>query len=472
MITEAGSLRPSDAEVLHRLVADWQVLSDVAFGDVILLMRSSGGHPIIAAHARPATAAPVFREDMIGAKVPEELVSIFQEVFQSHSQATHATSDTCFQLTPICKGERIIAVLVIVQHIAENREPLAAKQAYHTITTSLLEMITEGTFPHDNAVTWVGHGTPRVADGLILLDEHGVAHYLSPNAVSAFHRLGAYGPLLGSVLAETVTALYPDMVDETLAVVIMGKAPWITEISSRGVTVALRAIPIIRDGAHVGAALLCRDITEIRRHEEDIHTKNATIREIHHRVKNNLQTVSALLRLQSRRSSSPEVKQTLTEAGRRVATIALVHETLSQTVNESVDFDEVFERLIRMAADVASPGQKIATKFIGTFGKIAGSVATTIAIVINELVTNAVEHGLCDRSGTVTVTALREGVSLKVEVHDDGTGLDTSMIHKGLGTQIVSTMVRSEINGSIEWNNDPNGGTVVHVVGRLDKTPR
>ena len=73
-------------------------------------------------------------------------------------------------------------------------------------------------------------------------------------------------------------------------------------------------------------------------------SKDATIREIHHRVKNNLQTVSALLRLQSRRMTTDEARQGLEQAMRRVATIATVHEALSQGLTQNVDFDELIER--------------------------------------------------------------------------------------------------------------------------------
>ncbi len=93
--------------------------------------------------------------------------------------------------------------------------------------------------------------------------------------------------------------------------------------------------------------MLVRDVTELRRREEQLLTKDATIREIHHRVKNNLQTVAALLRLQARRTAPPEAREALRESVRRVTSIALVHETLSQTLDESVAFDSIADELVR-----------------------------------------------------------------------------------------------------------------------------
>ena len=106
----------------------------------------------------------------------------------------------------------------------------------------------------------------------------------------------------------------------------------------------MRAIPLTEAGQRFGALLLLRDVCELRRREQELLTKDATIREIHHRVKNNLQTVAALLRLQARRHRRRQARAALEEAVRRVGTIALVHETLSQGFDETVDFDEIADQ--------------------------------------------------------------------------------------------------------------------------------
>src|SRR5690606_11289759 len=179
---------------------------------------------------------------------------------------------------------------------------------------------------------------------------------------------------------------------------------------SRGVTLSLRAVPLTEHGQRIGAVLLVRDVSELRRRERELITKDATIREIHHRVKNNLQTVAALLRLQARRMTSPEARAALEEAMRRVTTIAMVHETLSQTLDETVDFDALVNRSLRLAADVASSGGSVRTVQTGTFGMVPAGGATALALVLTELVTNAVEHGFAGgASGTVSIVAERDG---------------------------------------------------------------
>ena len=102
-----------------------------------------------------------------------------------------------------------------------------------------------------------------------------------------------------------------------------------------------------------------QDVTELRRRDRQIMSKDATIREIHHRVKNNLQTVAALLRLQARRVALPEARAALEESMRRVQSIALVHETLSVSIDESVDFDEIVDRLLVMLSDVMGSAGRV-----------------------------------------------------------------------------------------------------------------
>src|SRR5690606_24669884 len=117
----------------------------------------------------------------------------------------------------------------------------------------------------------------------------------------------------------------------------------------------------------------------------------ATIREIHHRVKNNLQTVAALLRIQSRRTKSEESRAALQNAERRVSSIAVVHDTLSEGLSQSVDFDQVFDRAMKLTSEVASiHGAHVKTERAGSFGVLPSGYATPLALALTELVTNAV----------------------------------------------------------------------------------
>src|SRR5207248_2597128 len=190
---------------------------------------------------------------------------------------------------------------------------------------------------------------PRVGDGLVRLDASGKVTYASPNAQSAYRRLGLPVHLVGEDLAAVTARLADDPLEGTdisarILTALRGEAPARREIDARGASMLLRALPLMPAAVPIGALVLVRDITEVRRMDRALMTKDATIREIHHRVKNNLQTVAALLRLQARRA--PAARVALEESVRRVASIALVHETLSMSSDEAADFHlESSERL-------------------------------------------------------------------------------------------------------------------------------
>lgn len=327
-------------------------------------------------------------------------------------------------------------------------------------------MIADGSFPDLTAPTSPRRGAPRASDGLIRIDVDGITTFASPNALSAFNRMGFDDELEGESLAEVTTRLVPPsrQVDESLPVVVTGRAPWRTDIEARGVTVSLRAIPLKDHGTRIGAIVLCRDVSELRHQEQELITKDATIREIHHRVKNNLQTVASLLRIQARRTHSDEARDALTQAMRRVDAIAVVHDTLAQGLTQKVDFDEVFHRVLKLVAEVASaPNTRARTQSTGRFGVLPSEYATPLALALTEVVTNAVEHGLAGQEGLVTIDAKRTEENLRVTVRDTGLGLPEGRIGQGLGTQIIRTLIQGELGGTIEWHGSDGEGTEVVI---------
>ncbi|MDO5701166.1 MAG: sensor histidine kinase [Bowdeniella nasicola] len=471
LLRRLGGLAPRQAEWLHLLVGDWQLISDLAFADLVLWVPDGEGFTAVA-HCRPSTGSTVHHDDVVGRHIPEGRRALLEETMRtgtiSRSAEPRWTGSYAVRedLVPVRFEGESIAVVSREANLGTARSQSRLERNYQEAADDLCAMMTRGEFP-STTVPGYRRGTPRVGDGMVRLDPDGAVLYVSPNGLSCLHRLGVPGSLTGQVLAEAVTeSLEPHTsVDETLPVVLMGRAAWLTEVESYGVNLTLRAQPITNRGTRLGAVLLVRDVSEVRRRERELLTKDATIREIHHRVKNNLQTVAALLRLQVRRSTSEETRAALTEAQRRVATIASVHETLSQTIDETVDFDDVFVRVLRLAADVASPGDHPTTKVIGSFGFVGADVATSLSVVLTELVSNAVEHGYGGRAGEIEVEAIREDGELTVYVRDSGCGLGPGGPGSGLGTQIVRTLVHSELRGTISWSDREGGGTevVVHV---------
>jgi two-component sensor histidine kinase len=331
-------------------------------------------------------------------------------------------------------------------------------------------MIAAGHFPFPDQRSSTAD-SPRVGDGFVRIDAHGRVSYASPNALSVYRRLGLATDLAGLDLAETTRGLVPAARrpdEETISAVLGGRLPRDAEIGpdDHGTVLIIRAIPLRPAGEHIGALVLLRDVTDLRRRDRELVTKDATIREIHHRVKNNLQTVAALLRLQARRIDAPSGRQALEEAVRRVGSIAIVHETLSQAFDESVDFDDVADRLRVMVTDVHSGGPPVASVREGSFGTLPAAVATPLAMVLTELLQNAVQHGYADgrETGRIVLAARRIVGRLHVTVDDDGSGLPPGFDLDGsvnLGLSIVRTLVESELAGQLELGERPGGGTRV-----------
>jgi two-component sensor histidine kinase len=371
------------------------------------------------------------------------------------------------------------------------RTPSRLELTYLQGADDLARMVAEGTFPFAGEAAMLAR-SPRVGDGLLRLGRSGRVTYASPNAESAYRRLGLAADLIGAELAVVTAGLCAsdEPLNESLMVVAAGRAPRAAEVDGNGSVVQLRAIPLIVGGTRTGALILVRDVTELRRRERELMTKDATIREIHHRVKNNLQTVAALLRLQARRLRAPEARAALDEAVRRVGSIAVVHETLSHAPDEVVDFDDVADRVAMMAGEVSAPEVRVIPKITGSFGLLSAAVATPLAMVLTELLQNALQHGFppaakdsaAKDGGLLEVIAVREPERLRVTVADNGVGLPDGFdldSATSLGLQIVRTLVVSELGGRLRITPRLGSGTEAVVdlpVGyesrALDSPPR
>jgi two-component sensor histidine kinase len=476
----------SDIEWMHLLVGDAQLIADLSFADTVFWVPTRDRSFVALAHARPSSSNTLFYRDFVGKPIKQEWRSQVTEAYEtaliveSSAPAWYEETPTRVRAIPVVRRPRPgsnepqegpIAVITLHTNLSENRSPSRQEKTFNTCADEILQMISTGDFPDVDSAPAPTRGAPRASDGLIRLDVDGVTTFASPNALSAFNRIGFHEELEGESLAEVTTGVIKGRmnVDESLPVVVMGRAPWRADIENNGVTISLRAIPVRRQGERIGAILLCRDVTELRHQERALITKDATIREIHHRVKNNLQTVASLLRIQARRSKSDEAKEALGQAMRRVAAIALVHDALSEGLSQNVDFDEVFQRALMLTAEVAATlGTVVTSSVKGSFGVMPSQYATPLAVALTELVTNAVEHGLANRSGAVEVIATRNVDGLKVQVRDDGAGLADGEVGDGLGTQIVRTLIEGELSGTIEWANRASGGTEVTVTIPLE----
>ncbi|MCB0931341.1 MAG: histidine kinase N-terminal domain-containing protein [Mycobacterium sp.] len=472
LLAEHTELPGSAVDHLHSVVADWQLLTDLSFGDFLMWVRQGrGGALVCVAQCRPNTAPTLLTKDAVGTVLADDDLPLVGRAFSS-GIIGHAPDDDGMLTVavPVRCGDEVVAVLTNQtcddgRHISSRLE-----ESYLDCAARLMDMLAEGTFPGVGDLAR-SRSSPRVGDGFIRLDMDGVVTYASPNALSAYHRMGLAAELEGHNLVAISRPLISDPFDAQELAAHIGESlaggPGMRlEIDAGGAAVLLRTLPLVVHGTPAGAAVLIRDVTEVKRKDRALLSKDATIREIHHRVKNNLQTVAALLRLQARRTNNAEAREALTESVRRVAAIAQVHEALSMSVDEEVNLDEVIDRILPIMNDVARVDAPVRISRAGSLGVLDSDRATALVMVVTELVQNAIQHafGPADRQGSVVIRASRSAPRLDVVVHDDGRGVPDGFSladSDSLGLQIVRTLVSAELNGSLEVRPADGGGTDV-----------
>jgi len=462
-LKKQGVASNADIDWLNQLTADWQLVADLVSADLVLWVPTKDGSFVAAGHARPATSSTIFYRDITGAPGDKSLAKLIKQAFDS-GESTDFTGVSQYEGIPT----RVAAIAVVTRHanLGETKEPTRQQLSFRQSGEDLLEMMVNAQYPDLGNQTGSKRGAPRANDGFLRLDVHGTVTFASPNAVSSFAKFGFPRELVSENLTEIVAFITKSKIrgDEDLAVVLGGIAPRRADAESKSATLSLRSIPIKLNNERIGAIVLCRDVSELRRQERELITKDATIREIHHRVKNNLQTVASLLRIQARRANSTETKESLEQAMRRVSAIALVHDTLSEGLNQEVSFDEVFDRVLLLVSEVAaSHNTTVRTIIDGRFGQLKSEKATPLAVALTEIVTNAIEHGLNERSGNVLVHAERKQKKLIITVSDNGKGIPGGKIEPGLGTQIIRTLIEGELRGSISWFSPREGGARVVI---------
>lgn len=432
-----SKIRKTDLDFLKRLSVDWQIIADLSFADLALWVPTDSGQYIAIAHVRAATAATVFPEDFVGKTVDD------------------LESNESVELFPILNEGSQIGMMSRHRNPALSRNLGRLESTYQECAKLLIDMACEGSFPFKVAISSL-NPSPRVGDGFIRLNKDGEIIYASPNGRSAFSRLGWESELEALSISNVASKISGVSQAELSSLVNENTLNQITLESSGGV-VELTLLPLLKSGVRLGAVVLLHNVTEMRRSERELLLKDATIKEIHHRVKNNLQTVSALLRLQARRVEDQKAQGALDEAVRRISSIALVHETLSSSGKDQVDFDSVVDSLITHAADLAlrapSRAKEISVKRLGSIGSLDPKIATPLSLIITELVANAIEHGLAKSGSQVEVIFSRTGGSCTVRIEDDGVGLPDNFDMKSssnLGLQIVRTLTESELNGSLQ----------------------
>jgi len=472
-VGSGGDLGAAASDHLARLIGEWALLADFCFSDLVLYVRTGDGRYVMAKHIRPATSQTIYQEDIVGQVRTPEQRPLIDEAFRT-ATIRRGDIDSAWlgervrvAAIPVRHDGRTVAVLAREFVSAYRHRPGVLEETYERVFERFSAMIAAGRFPFPPED--VGLATaPRVGDGVLVVGPDGAIEYSSPNATSTLTRAGVEAVIRGMTLAEV------GLDSVAVRAALSGGRPEVEEIERGGeVTVALRALPFVDDGEITGAVALIRDISDLRQRDRLLLSKDATISEIHHRVKNNLQTISSLLRLEGRRLTEPTARAAVEESVRRIHSIALVHETLSREPGDDVEFREVLKPLVRMVNEgLVSADHPILFQIEGDGGVVSSEVATSLSLVVTELLQNAVEHAFTGApvdgdERRVRIELTHDAEHIVVVVADNGVGFDPDAAPPAVGSlghSIVSALVRDELRGSISYVVSPDRpGTRVEV---------
>jgi two-component sensor histidine kinase len=462
-IRSVSDVSAPEAEHLRTLCSSWQVLADLSFSDLCLYVKVAGAEVFeIAAQVRPFTSQTLYPQDLVGTRVTQPEQPIVERAWREGriwAQDDPVLIDGLpirMDAVPVTYGGRVIAVLAKEGTPSTSRRPGRLEQVYLDAAEQLSDMICRGSFP--GPVRLAGEW-PRVGDGLFLLDAAGQVEWASPNALSSLRRLGVQENIWDLTLDDL------DLGDTPVREALSTRAMLDGELVNGDSYVRLRVLPLSSPEEILGALVLARDVSEVRQKERQLSVKDATIREIHHRVKNNLQTIASLLRLQGRRLQSAEAKEALQESVLRIGSIALVHETLSEDPSHDVEFGDVVRRISQMVGEgLVLPGNKIEIEVEGTTGPLGADLATPLAVTVTELMQNAIEHAFPDgQGGTLKVSLTGGNGEVGVVVSDDGIGISPDHVHSSrLGLQIVRSLIE-ELGGTFELTTSEGTRATVSV---------
>lgn len=476
VVTRCSRLSEYDRALLGKIEAGLPITADVSRADLLLYCLSHQGAMVIV-QAQPHSISPLYPESRLGQVVSRsEQPLLFRALEEGKAGSSHRDLPSG---TPV------------VQEVYPVRNDLGVVIAALSVETNLIayERHRRRHRSFQRAVRWLQgmtlHGELEDAaklspfgewDGILYVDAQRRIVYLSGIANNLYRRLGYLLDLRGALLADLQTG------DEQLVKEAMETGRCLEEERQEGhrlwnrKVIPLRArepsgrrrwpLPWSTPPSQVaGALVMVRDLTEARRREQELKLKATMIREVHHRVKNNLQTVASLLRMQARRQEQPEARRALLEAVSRVLSVAVIHEFLSLAEEQRINIRDVCQRIVAQLRAVAmTPDREVRLEVQGPSIYLPSKQATACALVVNELLQNALEHGGEWEEKLVTVTLYDGGDMVTIEVQDERGRLPADFNlerESGLGLQIVRTLVEDTLKGRFELQAD--GGVVAAI---------
>ncbi|MBN1641992.1 MAG: histidine kinase N-terminal domain-containing protein [Anaerolineae bacterium] len=491
LLERLEGLSTDEIAKLGRVARAMPIVADISRSDLMLYARHPEHGAILVAQARPHSIMPVYAADLLGRTAsPRRDVALLRAMrwgrrVRGSRRLIAGGAPVIQEVWPVRSPEgRIVGALNVeanlIAYVRQQSRSKVFQRAVRMVQRMLLLDELKGA---ESLSPFSQH------DGVLVVDSHRVTRYASGIATDHYRRLGHLDSLVDRHLSTLDTgdwAMFRQVYERSCCLEEeMAERPHLTGAPERiwvrkGVPLIAHRVgepwwrPLRWPGrGPVGVLFMIHDATEERQQERKLKVQSAMLQEIHHRVKNNLQTIAALLRMQIRRAKSSEVRQVLGDSVNRIMSVAVVHEYLSREEGRAINVREVTQRIVQQTTEAAlSPDKRIRIVLEqGNSLSLPARQATACALVINELIQNALEHAYAQQStGTIRVELIDEGDVVRIVVADDGEGLPDDFdleATTSLGLQIVRTLVQDDLGGTLEITS--NGGTeaVVRFSKRL-----
>jgi len=482
-------LRADDVAFLKKLSADLPMLADVCRADLLLFCRAGPERAILVAQGLPHSVSPLYEEGRVGQHVRAgEQAEVLRALHGALDPNVVCTVEVrgatvARQVFPVYGPQGgLIAVMAMDSYWLAHERHRRRSRAFQRALADFVWMVLRGDLRGAEGLTPFGEH-----DGIVYVGADRRVLYMSGIAAGMYRHLGYRDSLVGRRITELET-VDADMVSEALTELRCLERQdeqfgltWIRRVlpvSERVVPLPERLLHRLRRDYDVrgpqrprGALILVHDATEALETQRELESKMAMVREVHHRVKNNLQVIASLMRMQSRRAVGAEARTVLEESVNRILSVAVVHEFLSQNAQGTINLEDVARRILsQVQQGLVDPAKRITLTVKGPAIWLPAERATQCALVINELVQNAIEHGIGDREeGTVEVELVDHGDCVDIHVLDNGEGLPEGFdlsTDANLGLRIVRSMVERDLRGQFELSSA--GGTRATV--RFEKS--
>ncbi|MBV8084175.1 MAG: histidine kinase N-terminal domain-containing protein, partial [Chloroflexi bacterium] len=443
---------PADEMAIRTMARSLPVMADLSRADALVFCRCAADELVIVSEAKPWSVSAVHADPMVGKRARRQDEPVIWKAFdkqkavQGYRPGTIMGATTTQDVFPFMGNGRMVAAVSFetnetVRTRHRRRSPVILK-AIATLQDMLLKS--------DIDLSELSRTSER--DALVVVDPDGHILYLSGTAESMYQKLGFRANLLKRKIDELGTN------EAAFFAAMQARKACEFETHEQEFIWIRKAVPLIERGQLKAVILGVTDVTETRQKEHELRIKAAMLQEVHHRVKNNLQTIAALLRMQARRLPESQGRDALLESVNRILSVAVVHEFLSHDESSEINIKEVSHSILReVTTGTLDPDKQLKIVLDGPSLLLPAQQATSCALIINELLQNAVEHGYANRAhGTIQINLRESADETVIEIIDDGEGLPPGFDLErdaNLGLQIVRTLVNEDLHGRLTFEN-------------------